>query len=85
VTIAFTALADPRVLDAVSPGPGDQLDPEQFLQQNGTIYLLGTATGAASTAGLVGALVEDVVEAARRIAARSPGAPAGPALVAGPG
>ena len=80
VTIAFSALADPRVLDAVSPRPGEQLDPEQFLRQNGTIYLLGTSTGAAATAGLVGAFVEDVVEAARRLAARSPGARLDPPL-----
>lgn len=80
VTIAFSALADPRVLDAVSPRPGEQLDPEHFLRQNGTIYLLGTSTGAAATAGLVGAFVEDVVEVARRLAARSPGARLDPPL-----
>lgn len=72
VTIAFSALADPKVLDAVSPGPGEDFDPEDFLRRNGTIYLLGTSTGVSATAGLVGAFVEDVVEAARRLAARSP-------------
>jgi hypothetical protein len=72
VTIALSALADPRVLDAVSPGPGEDFDPEEFLRRSGTIYLLGTSTGAAATAGLIGAFVEDVVEAAKRIAARSP-------------
>lgn len=72
VTIAFSALADPKVLDAVSPGPGEGFDPEDFLRRNGTIYLLGTSTGVSATAGLVGAFVEDVVEAARRLAARSP-------------
>ncbi len=71
VTIAFAALADPLVLDAVSPGPGEHFDPETFLTGNGTIYLIGTATGSAATAGLVGAFVEDVAEAARRLAARS--------------
>ncbi|MDN5804553.1 MAG: TraM recognition domain-containing protein [Microlunatus sp.] len=65
------ALADPRVLDAVSPGPGEGFDPEDFLRSNGTVYLLGTSTGVAATAGLVGAFVEDVIEAARRLAARS--------------
>jgi type IV secretory pathway TraG/TraD family ATPase VirD4 len=72
VTIAFSALADPRVLDTVSPEPGEYFDPDDFLRNNGTVYLLGTSTGSAATAGLVGAFVEDVVEAARRIAARSP-------------
>ncbi|WP_230208997.1 type IV secretory system conjugative DNA transfer family protein [Nostocoides sp. HKS02] len=80
VTIAFAALADPRVLDAVSPGPGEQFDPAAFLTGNGTIYLLGTATGSAATAGLVGAFVEDVAEVARRLAARSAGARLDPPL-----
>jgi type IV secretory pathway TraG/TraD family ATPase VirD4 len=80
VTIAFAFLADPKVLDAVSPGPGEQFDPHAFLTGNGTIYLLGTATGSAATAGLVGAFVEDVAEAARRTAARSTGSRLDPPL-----
>jgi type IV secretion system protein VirD4 len=80
VTIAFSALADPRVLDAVSPPPGEHFDPVDFLRDNGTVYLLGTSTGSAATAGLVGAFVEDVVEAARRVAARSPAARLDPPL-----
>ena len=72
VTIVFSALADPRVMDAVSPSPDEVFDPVDFLRSDGTVYLLGTSTGSAATAGLVGAFVEDVVEAARRIAARSP-------------
>lgn len=80
VTIAFSALADPKVLDAVSPGPSEHLDPERFLRNKGTVYLLGTSTGSAATSGLVGAFVEDVVEAARRIAARSPNARLDPPL-----
>ena len=43
-------------------------------------YLLGTASGASATAGLVAALVEDVVEVARRLAAGSPGARLDPPL-----
>ena len=80
VAIAFEALADPRVLDAVSPGPGEQFDPETFLRQRGTVFLVGTSTGASTTAGLVGAFVEDVAEAARRLAAASPGARIDPPL-----
>lgn len=71
VSIAFSALADPKVLDAVSPRPGEHFDPDTFLRNNGTVYLLGTSSGVTATGGLVGAFVEDVVEAARRIAARS--------------
>lgn len=80
VANAFAALADPHVLDAVSPRPGEHFDPVTFLRRNGTVYLLGTATGAAATAGLVAAFVEDVVEAARRLAAAAPGARLDPPL-----
>ena len=62
------------------PGPSEHFDPERFLRDKGTVYLLGTSTGSAATAGLVGAFVEDVVEAARRIAARSPNARLDPPL-----
>jgi len=80
VSIAFAALADPRVLAALSPAQGEEFDPESFLRSKGTVYLLGTATGAAATGGLVGAFVEDVVGAARRMAAASPGARLDPPL-----
>jgi len=80
VAIAFASLADPKVLDAVSPAPGEQFDPETFLRQRGTVFLVGTSTGASATAGLVGAFVEDVAEAARRMAAASPGARIDPPL-----
>ena len=80
VSIAFAALADPRVLDAVSPAEGEHLDPAHILENNGTVYLLGTSTGAAATAGLVGAFLEDVLEVARRKAAGSPGSRLDPPL-----
>ena len=68
------------MLDAVSPGPGEHFDPAMFLRKHGTLYLLGTASGASATAGLVAALVEDVVEVARRLAAGSPGGRLDPPL-----
>lgn len=74
VSLALAALADPRVLDAVSPGPGEHFDPERFLTESGTLYLLATGAGAGASSALVAALVEDLVETARRIAARSAGA-----------
>ena len=80
VALAFAAFADPRVLDAVTPTGDDAFDPESFITSRGTVYLLGTSTGAAATAGLVGAFVEDVLEAARRAAATSPGARLDPPL-----
>ena len=74
VSLALAALADPRVLDAVSPGEGEDFGPEAFLRARGTLYLLATGAGANNSAALVAAFVEDLVEAARRLAARSPGA-----------
>jgi type IV secretory pathway TraG/TraD family ATPase VirD4 len=80
VSNTFAALADPRVLDAVSPAEGEAFDPETFLRNRGTVYLLGTASGASATAGLIGAFVEDVVEVARKLAAGSTGARLDPPL-----
>ncbi|OSM44573.1 type IV secretory system conjugative DNA transfer family protein [Nesterenkonia sp. PF2B19] len=81
VALALGALADPRVLDAVSPGPGEGFDPETFIRQRGTLYLLATGAGAGASAALVAAFVEDLIETARRIAARSPGARLDPPLL----
>ena len=75
------SLADPRVLDAVSPRPGEEFDPEQFLRDRGTLYLLGTSSGAGAAAPLVSALIEDLVETVRRLAAASPGARLDPPLL----
>jgi type IV secretory pathway TraG/TraD family ATPase VirD4 len=80
VANALAALSDPRVLESVSPGPNEKFNPHQFLRKAGTLYLLGTASGAASTASLVAALVEDVVEVARKLAAASPGGRLDPPL-----
>ncbi|MBD7958616.1 type IV secretory system conjugative DNA transfer family protein [Microbacterium sp. Sa4CUA7] len=81
VSLALAALADPRVLDAVSPSDDEQFDPETFLRRNGTLYLLATGAGAGASSSLVAALVEDLVETARRVAARSPGARLDPPLL----
>jgi type IV secretion system protein VirD4 len=81
VSLSLAALADPRVLDAVSPGPDERFDPEEFLRNRGTVYLLATGAGANNSAALVAAFVEDLVEAARRIAARSPAARLDPPLL----
>jgi type IV secretory pathway TraG/TraD family ATPase VirD4 len=73
VANAFAPLADPAVLAAVTPDAGNEFDPLAFLAMRGTVYLLGTAEGGArATATLVAALIEDLIDAARRLAARSP-------------
>ncbi|WP_258062161.1 MULTISPECIES: TraM recognition domain-containing protein [unclassified Rathayibacter] len=81
VSLALASLADPRMLDAVSPAPGEEFDPESFLRDGGTLYLLATGAGAGASAALVAAFIEDLVEAARKIAARSPGARMDPPLL----
>jgi type IV secretory pathway TraG/TraD family ATPase VirD4 len=82
VSLAFAALADPRVLAAVTPGPGEDFDPARFLSESGTLYLLATGAGAGASAALVSALIEDVVETARKLAAASPGARLDPPMLA---
>jgi type IV secretion system protein VirD4 len=74
VANTFAPLADPEVLAAVSPSVGEEFDPMSFLHDNGTLYLLGSASGASATAALVAALVEDLVDVAKRLAAGSVGA-----------
>ncbi|TSI14122.1 type IV secretory system conjugative DNA transfer family protein [Brevibacterium aurantiacum] len=81
VSLSLSALADPRVLDAVSPRPGEDFDPESFLREAGTLYLLATGSGAGASAALVAALVEDLIETARRMAARAPGARLDPPML----
>lgn len=81
VSLALACLADPQVLDAVSPTPGEQFDPDTFLEQNGTLYLLATGAGAGAAWPLVAAFIEDLVETARHRAARSAGARLDPPLL----
>lgn len=81
VGLAFSALADPRVLDAVTPREGESFDPGAFLRDNGTLYLLATGAGAGASSALVAALIEDLVETARKAAARSAGARLDPPLL----
>ncbi|CAL8898176.1 hypothetical protein KVA01_08540 [Kocuria varians] len=81
VSLSLAALADPRVLEAVSPADGEEFDPEAFIQQRGTLFLLATGAGAGNSAALVAALVEDLVETARRLAARSTGARLDPPML----
>lgn len=83
VSLALSCLADPRVLDAVTPRPGEHFDPVEFLTGNGTIYLLATGAGAGASWALVAAFIEDLVETARRLAAASPGARLDPPLLLG--
>lgn len=81
VSLALSCLADPRVLDAVTPRPGEDFDPVRFLTTNGTVFLLATGAGAGASGPLVAAFIEDLVETARHLAAGSPGARLDPPLL----
>jgi len=81
VSQALGCLADPRVLEAVSPATGEEFNPAEFLTGNGTLYLLATGAGAGASWGLVAAFIEDLAETARRLAAASPGARLDPPLL----
>jgi type IV secretion system protein VirD4 len=68
---AFDCFADPMVLEATRVDH-DTFDPDQFLRDHGTIYLMGSPGAQHSVAPIVAALVEDVVDTARHQAAESP-------------
>src|SRR5699024_2199472 len=81
VSLALGSLAGPRVLAAVSPKDGEGLHPEWFIRASGTLSLLAPGAGGGASAALVAAFVEALVETARRLAARSPGARPDPPLL----
>jgi type IV secretion system protein VirD4 len=67
---AFDCFADPMVLEATRVDH-DTFDPGAFLNEHGTIYLMGSPGAQHSVAPIVAALVEDVVDTARHQAAES--------------
>ncbi|MEV0283495.1 TraM recognition domain-containing protein [Kribbella sp. NPDC050820] len=73
VRSALSALADPAVRRSFDPPRGEGLDPATFIKQRGTIYLLGTGAGASATSAFIAALLEDITETARQLAAHNPG------------
>lgn len=81
VSLALSCLADPRVLESVTPPEGEHFDPADFLTNNGTLYLLATGAGAGASWSLVAAFIEDLIETARHLAAASPGARLDPPLL----
>ena len=80
VANVFSALAVPEIAEQFSPEKGNELHPEEFLRANGTLFLLGTANGAVTTARFVAALIEDVVKVSRTDASSRRGARLDPPL-----
>jgi type IV secretory pathway TraG/TraD family ATPase VirD4 len=80
VSGALDTVSDPRVLAAVSPPRGEQFDAEQWLADQGTLYLVGTRDAQASVAPLLAAISEDLLYRAREQAFLNPGGRLEPAL-----
>jgi type IV secretory pathway TraG/TraD family ATPase VirD4 len=80
VSGVFAPLASPRVVEQLNPASGEEFDPAVFLRECGTLYLLGTSSGAFGSANIVSALIEDIVETARQLASASIGARLDPPL-----
>ena len=71
VRSVFAPLADPKVVAQLTPEPGREFDPLQFLQGNGTLYLLGTASERMVMESFIAALIQDVADVAYHEASRS--------------
>lgn len=69
VTAAAAPLSSPKVLAALDPkGGSEQFDPKAFIEQRGTLYLIGTKSGAAAAGPYLSALIDDIDYAAREMA-----------------
>jgi hypothetical protein len=81
VQAAVAPLAIPQIREALQPEPGGPVfEPEAFLAGQNTLYLLGSGSGAGAMGGFLSAILDDVVEVARRKALASPGARLGEPL-----
>jgi type IV secretory pathway TraG/TraD family ATPase VirD4 len=70
---AFACFADPRVLEACSPPARGAFNVDAYLHEVGTLYLVGSKGAQATVAPLLTALIEDLVEEAKRRAFLAPG------------
>lgn len=69
VSAAVAPLSSPKVLAALDPhGEAEQFDPKEFIRQRGTLYLIGTKSGAAAAGPYLSALIDDIDSAAREMA-----------------
>lgn len=81
VQSAVAPLAIPQIRESLQPVPGGPaFQPEAFLTGQNTLYLLGSGAGAGAMGGFLSAILDDVVEVARRKALASPGARLGEPL-----
>lgn len=78
---AVDSLADPRVLATCSPKGTEAFNPCDFLEEHGSLYLLGATGTQLSVAPLITALLEDLLDTARNIAATQAGGRLDPPLL----
>jgi type IV secretory pathway TraG/TraD family ATPase VirD4 len=72
VARALACFSHEAVIEACCPEPGEALDIEQFLIDNGTIYLLGKGSRLGAVAPLITAFADEVFDCAERLAATMP-------------
>jgi type IV secretory pathway TraG/TraD family ATPase VirD4 len=72
LALVLKSLANPRVLDMVSPAPHEQFDVEDFIRNGGSIFLLNNGEASGSTAPLVTCLVDDIGSVAKRLSQSYP-------------
>jgi type IV secretory pathway TraG/TraD family ATPase VirD4 len=72
VARALSCFSHERVVEACCPFPGDELDIERLLLENGTLYLLGKGSRLGAVAPLITALADEVFDCAERLAVRMP-------------
>jgi hypothetical protein len=66
---AIACLTDPDVADSALPRQEElSFDPENFVRDGGTVYVLGSEDDAAAQAPLITAFVQEVLDTARRLA-----------------
>jgi type IV secretion system protein VirD4 len=72
VARALACFSHEAVIDACCPTPGEALDIDQLLAENGTIYLLGKGSRLGAVAPLLTAFADEVFDCAERRAAAMP-------------
>ncbi|MGH1526505.1 type IV secretory system conjugative DNA transfer family protein [Leifsonia sp. L25] len=72
-SVALRPLSIPSIRKAMTPGPGSSSTSTRSSLGPNSLYLVGTGAGAGSVGGFLGAILDDMVETARRKALASPG------------
>jgi len=81
VARALACFSHEAVVESCCPVPGAELDIEELLRVNGTVYLLGKASRLGAVAPLLTAFADEVFDCAERLAARMPGRRLDPPLL----